>query len=284
MRLPVFLSLFLLMHTNTFGQIDSSPCGEVFYESFEFNLSQWEQVGRECQRSKAYSSSGAYGLELRDNSKLASSISTKPLNLSSYSQLNFSFQYRSKGFENQENFTLEVSTDGGKNFQVKDIWVKGVDFENEESNTSFVTLDPPFSDATIFRLKCEASNNGDQLYIDEVKITNCPETSSIEISSVDGNNVIDIVSINKKQSEGSLMLQTNPTQEIFTLNMELLEGQSGSIEIYNKVGAKLSRSVFSYDHDGELSFPIDYLENGNYSVCVKSSDDKLFVLRLVVGS
>ena len=284
MRVPVFLSFFLFIQVYTYGQIAHSPCGEVFYDSFEYNLDQWNQVGNECKRTKEFSSSGVYGMQLRDNSKLASAISTKPLKLADYSQLTMSFEFTSKGLEDQENFTLEVSTDGGLNFQTQDMWVKGVDFENEETIKASINLDLDLSDETIFRFKCDASHNDDLVYIDEIKLTDCPESGSIEISSATDNTVIDIVSIKEKRKEGSLMLHSNPSKEMFTINMELLEGQSGSIEIYNKMGAKLSRSIFKYDHDGKMSFPIDYLENGNYSVCVKSDDDKLFVLRLVVGS
>jgi len=278
MRVPVFL------HTFTFAQHNQSPCGDLFYDSFEFNLEQWEQVGHDCSRSSEFSSSGMYGIELRDNSKTGSSLRTIPLDLSAHQHVSFNFQFRSMGFDESENFMLEVSVDGGKSFSLQENWVHGLDFKNGNTHTESVNIDLNFSSQTIFRISCHASSNNDKLFIDEVQINNCASQRGIAFSAEKNNNLMDIVSVSTHKKSGSLRLKANHAREKFTIYMDLLRGKSGSVEIYNKMGAKLSRSIFDYDHQGELSFPIDYLETGNYSVCVKSSDDKLYVLRLEVGS
>ena len=283
-RIPVFIIFILHIHFFSFGQYAQSPCGELFYDSFEFSLDQWEQVGRKCQRTADFSSSGMYGIKLRDNAQLGSSISTIPLDFSNSRQLNVSFQFMTNGFEDSENFVLEVSIDGGKTFSLQENWIKGLDFENGYINEESVNIDLIFTENTIFRFRCNASSNDDQLFIDEVKISNCPHQGGMAFSTAKNNAVMDIVAVSSRRKAGALMLKSNPGREKFTIYMDLLQGKSGSVEIFNKMGAKLSRSIFKFDHTGELTFPIDYLENGNYSVCIKSSDDKLYVLRLIVGS
>ncbi len=267
-----------------FGQTSKTPCSEIFYDSFEFNLDQWSQIGKECNRTKAFSSSGMYGIQLQDDAQLRSSISTMPLNLASYSSLRFSFQFTSREFEAQENFMLEVSMDGGRSFILQENWVHGIDFENGESIAESVDLTLDFTESTIFRIRCDASDNDDQLFIDDVLITDCPRPSGIEFSSTSNNSNINIIAINKTEAGESISLLSHPSDDAFTINMGMLKGKAGIIEIFNKVGAKLSRSVFDDNHVGQLTFPINYLEDGNYSVCVKSNDEKLYVLRLVVGS
>jgi len=163
-------------------------------------------------------------------------------------------------------------------------WVQGIDFINDVTYSESVSIALNFSAQTIFRLSCHASNNQDKLFIDEVLINSCPTQRGMAFSATNNNTLIDIVSVSTHKKAGSLRLKANQAKDRFTIYMDLLHGKSGSVEIFNKMGAKLSRSIFNFDHNGELSFPIDYLENGNYSVCVKSSDDKLYVLRLEVGS
>lgn len=284
MRIHVFLSFSILFQIQVFGQQANLPCGEVFYESFEYNMDQWSHIGKECKKTNDFSSSGTYAISLRDNSGINSSISTQPLILGAYTHLNLNFHFFCKGFEDQEYFALEVSTDGGEHFKLQQIWVKGIDFENERHINESVSMELAFSDATVVRFKSDASHNNDIIIIDEIQITDCPKNNKVSFSSINDKTIIDLISIKESKTEKVLSLETNPSEQIFTLNLELLEGQSGSIEIYNTTGAKLSRSIFKYDHNGQLSLPIDYLTEGNYSVCVKSSDDKLYVLRLTVGS
>lgn len=282
-RVPVFLSFFIFLNHFLYSQQTDLPCGDLFYDSFEYNLDQWQHVGSECQKTKDFSSSGMYGLRLKDNSQLGSSISTIPLDLSDYRTVSFNFQYTCKGFEDFENFVLEASIDGGETYSLQENWVKGLDFENGETVNESLNISLHFSSNTIFRIRCDASSNDDQLFIDEVQISNCPFQGGLAFSS-SKNHTANIVTVSTKRKAGALMLESIPGLEKFKIHMNLLQGKSGSVEIFNKMGAKLSRSVFNYDHSGELTFPIDYLEKGNYSVCVKSSDDKLYVLRLVVGS
>jgi len=284
MRVPVFLSFFLFIYSYSFCQISQTPCSDVFYDSFEFDLNQWQQIGHDCNRSSMYSSSGMYGLQLRDNSQIESSISTYAMDLSSYNAVNFNFEFLTKNFEDQESFMLEVSIDDGKTFHLQENWVYGIDFENNIGYSESFNIVIEFSEKTIFRFVCNGSNNKDQLFLDEVVINNCPSTSGRNYSNLDQKPIMDLVAVSSKRQVGALMLRANQAREKFTIYMDLLRGKSGSVEVYNKTGAKLSRSIFNFDHSGELSFPIDYLDDGNYSVCVKSCDDKLYVLRLVVGS
>lgn len=250
-------------------------------DSFEYGFGNWNDGGADCSISTSQSSSGIYSVKLKDDSAEASSIYSNLIKLEGTELVTLSFKYHCFSMEVNESFMLEISTDGGNTFKIIDQWVSGIDFENEKFYSETVPVNYKFSNSTVFRFRCEASSNNDHVYLDEIELTEGELNFGYQ-------NLILTESLkpSKKESDSSIesiKIFPNPAKEYFSLDLSSIEGQYGNIEIYNLLGSKLSRTVFKEDHPRVMELPIDYLENGYYSVCIRTNKKKLHVMRLMVS-
>ncbi len=152
---------------------DVDGCATFVDEDFEGGLGIWNDGGSDCRRAAIdapYAYSGTYCVRLRDNTS-SSTITTDPINLSGYSQLTVSFTYITRSMDSSEDFWLQISTGGG--YTTVASWVHNVDFENEERYFETITINGPFSANTRVRFRCDASNNSDFVYLDDIKIEAC---------------------------------------------------------------------------------------------------------------
>lgn len=255
---------------------------EIISDSFENGFGNWNDGGLDCSISASLSSSGVYSVRLKDNSEQASSIYSNAMKLEGVDEVTFNFKYHCYSMEINESFMLEISTDGGETFKILEQYVSGIDFENQKFYKETISIKYKFTNATIFRIRCEASSNNDHVYLDQIELFEGKKSTS-------SNKIIlteELKPSSKKDDNASsepIKIFPNPANDILSIDLSLIEGQKGSIEIYNLVGSKLSRTIFKENHARIIEFPIDYLENGYYSVCVRSSQDKLHVLRLMVS-
>jgi len=113
-------------------------------------------------------------VRLRDNSGQSSSIFTDVMDFRSASRVVVRFNYEAFSMEQSEDFMLEVSNDGGSSFTRIRRWVSGNDFRNGQAlSVEEVIPENLLSRRTVIRLRCDASGNGDQVYIDDIEIETC---------------------------------------------------------------------------------------------------------------
>ena len=144
-------------------------------DNFESSFGNWNDGGTDATRLNdgTYANSGSYSIMLRDNTS-SSLITTNSLNLSGYSELRVDFSYIVNSFDNaNEDFWLQVSTNGGASFTTVEEWNLGDEFQNLQRNNESVVIPGPFSGNTQLRFRCDASADGDQVYIDDVVINGC---------------------------------------------------------------------------------------------------------------
>lgn len=276
--LNTFLLLFLSIQV--FAQ-SKSINNEIFFDSFENGFGNWNDGGVDCSISTGQSSSGVYSVKLKDNSQHGSSIYSNPIQLEGVKNVTFNFKYHCYSMEINESFMLEISTDGGTTFKIFEQWVSGIDFENNQFYSETVSIKYKFSKNTVFRIRCEASSNNDHVYLDQIEIIEGHQNTSY-------NKIILTESLKPKESQNdssteSIKIFPNPAGDFVTVDLSSIEGQYGNIEIYNLVGSKLSRTVFKEDHPNLMELPINYLENGYYSVCIRTNKQRLHVMRLMVS-
>ena len=165
------------------GGPDCAPCsGECTTQLIDFNdfntsFGIWNDGGSDCTRSSAYAQYAVGGtgsaVRLRDNSS-SSNMTTDNLNLSAYQDLTVDFSYITVSMDNpDEDFFLEISTDGGNTFTIVEEWNLGDEFENEVRYFDAVSIPGPFSANTQLRFRCDASTNSDQVYLDDISISGC---------------------------------------------------------------------------------------------------------------
>ncbi|MEL0457598.1 choice-of-anchor D domain-containing protein [Flavobacteriaceae bacterium SZ-1-7] len=140
-------------------------------EDFESGWGIWNDGGSDCSLATGGTPNGTSAVQLRDNSGTASSTFTNNLNLTSYTSVDFSFEYESANFSSGEDFWLEYFD--GSSWTTVATYVNGTDFNNGTTYTPTVTLNSgtyTFATNSQFRITCDASTNSDVLYIDNILI------------------------------------------------------------------------------------------------------------------
>ena len=114
---------------------------------------------------------GSGSILLRDDSS-TSIMTSRPLRLSSYSEVNVTFSYRAVSFDSSnEDFFLELSLNGGSSWRTVGSWNLNDEFVNNTRMHDGVTVhNTIFSNNTKFRFRADASGDQDYLYIDDVRI------------------------------------------------------------------------------------------------------------------
>lgn len=100
-------------------------------------------------------------------------MSTDNLNLASYDELTVNFSYYPVSMESNEDFWLQVSTNGGSSYTTVASWAQGADFSNNQRYNESVVITGTFSSNTRLRFRCDASADNDYIYIDDVEILGC---------------------------------------------------------------------------------------------------------------
>ena len=168
-----------------------------------------------------------------------SSIFTNLLNLSAYSQLKIEFSFfppTTDGYENSDDFLLEISTDGGINYTVFKSWVAGTDF-----NLGFRYFDSvlvtgfTFTSNTVIRIRSHANDDLDRVYIDNIVIKGCNDSGL----STAYFNLEQTVKIFPNPSSGQFTIKGNDILEVTIFNL-LGEEVSTYKNTYNKSSLPLN--------------------------------------------
>ncbi|MFN0216757.1 MAG: choice-of-anchor B family protein [Saprospiraceae bacterium] len=154
----------------------SAGCTYVTHNSQNFDASWgiWTDGGTDCARinNAAFAKSGTYSIQLRDNTS-TSVMTTTSQNCTGYSEMKVSFSYITTSFEANEDFWLQISTNGGSSYTTVGDYNAGVEFSNGVRKDVEVTIPGPFTTNTRFRFRADASADDDQVYIDDVVISGC---------------------------------------------------------------------------------------------------------------
>lgn len=153
-----------------------NPCTTHDYEHFESNFGDWNSGGNDCSRVYApqYANAGNYCVRLQDNTNSTSSMFSDNFNLAGLNNISVSFSFIAVSMEVNEDFFLEVSTNGGSSYSIYKTWISGTDFQNNSRQNVFVPVNGiTWTAQTRFRIRCDASANDDKVYIDDVYIRSC---------------------------------------------------------------------------------------------------------------
>ncbi|WP_282774650.1 M43 family zinc metalloprotease [Phaeodactylibacter xiamenensis] len=163
------------------GGSSCAPCGggggctylTLNSEGFESGFGIWNDGGSDCYRSNSNPNTGSVSLALRDNSS-TSVLTTDNLDLTAYSELTVDFSYFPVSMDNaNEDFWLQISTNGGSTYTTIEEWNLGDEFQNNQRYFDAVVISGPFTSNTRLRFRCDASGNSDWVYLDDIVISGC---------------------------------------------------------------------------------------------------------------
>ncbi|MEM9526597.1 MAG: T9SS type A sorting domain-containing protein, partial [Bacteroidota bacterium] len=159
-------------------------------------------------------------------------------------------------------------------------YASGTSFTNGSFYTATVTLDAAsfnLTDGAQFRIQCDASGNGDQVYIDEVTVTG----SLASGASTGAVAVIEEIPTLRRfdandLAEADVELFPNPATDIVSVRVA---DEISQISVLSINGQEIFRR--SYEGIEQASLDIGHLAAGVYLISVQTSEE-LLTERLVI--
>ena len=255
---------------------------QIDKEGFESSLGIWNDGGSDCYRLNNFevAKDGKYSVRLRDNSR-GSNLYSDKMDLSDVNGLEISFDYLTDGFSGtEEDFMVEVSRNGGVTFSTIQKFAHGVDFENGKRYSISVYIDKSeLSDNTVLRLRCDASSNSDQVFIDNIILKSCGGNPGLLDAGLVQSRSIE----NKLDNESyDFELSPNPAQTFTRLDLEEVHGKNITIEIFSSLGGFVKSIPMDRVSERFLSIDLDEFSGGVYLVRMQV-DDTYIIKKLTIG-
>ena len=145
----------------------------VSSDDFESGWGNFNDGGADAARvsNATYASSGTYTAQIRDNSGNASSVYSNALNVSGKSQLKIDYHVYAVSMEAGEDYFIELSSNGGASWSLVANYAQGTDFSNNTAYTDSLVVNLSGASSVQVRFRCDASDNNDNVYIDDVVIS-----------------------------------------------------------------------------------------------------------------
>ena len=160
-------------NSNTINVSTQSAGGStnIFAHYFETGWDGWADGGSDVARySGTRSYQGSWSIYIRDNSGLVSAMTSSAYNVSAYTQLIFDFYFYATSMETGEDFFVQYYN--GSSWSTVGTYVAGTSFNNNGFYHATITLtNVNFPTNAQFRIQCDASDNTDLIYIDQITLT-----------------------------------------------------------------------------------------------------------------
>lgn len=218
------------------GVCSGCPYTGINANDFETGWGIWIDGGNRCDRGSfpAYANSGTQCIRQRDKKGVASSMYTGSLNLTGYDFIKIEFSFITVAFSiSTDDLLLEMSLNDGP-YTVVEEWNYGDEFVNNSRVNAAVEMTAPTSPNVRFRLRCDASNNGDEVYIDDVVISGC-----VGIGGQGATMAVDPETLEVPIAD--LILFPNPTHDLLTIAYTVEEATEVKLLV-----SDFSGKVFQY--------------------------------------
>ncbi len=261
---------------------DCAPCATgcsyvtINSNNFESGYGIWTDGGSDCSRvySPSYSVDD-YSIRLRDNTS-TSTTTTGTLNLSAYDEITVDFSYYALSMDNSnEDFWFQVSTDNGASYTTLEEWNTNDEFVNSVRMYDSVVFTGTFTSTMKLRFRCDASGNSDYVYIDNVVISGCLNSSrgtTSENSTLAWNGEENEAASNLNIAK----LYPNPTSREININYTTdvdTDVQFTITDIAGKVVYSNNKSVMAGKQNETLD--VSQLRNGYYFLILQNEDSRV---------
>ncbi|PQB05879.1 hypothetical protein BST85_13955 [Aureitalea marina] len=213
---------------------------------FESGWNGWIDGGSDSRRmSTSRSYEGNYSIRIRDNTN-SSTMTLNNVDLRGYSSVDVEFYFYAYSMENNEDFWLQFYN--GSSWQTVASWARGTNFDNNTFYSTTVNIPASsynFAANSGFRFRCDASGNGDHIYIDAVTIT------ANSGAGVGQGLLVDLGSIQGfgGESDGfnieeDFLIYPNPASDVITVRMLEQTGDE-TYRILNLLGQVVRQGTLS---------------------------------------
>ncbi len=257
---------------------DTGECSYVIFDNndFEDGWGIWNDGGNDVRRARQdsrYANSGTYCIRLRSNSGMGSSMITDALDLSFYEELTLDFSLYARSMESGDGFVVEI--DNGNGFTNAATYTSGADFVNDTRYNETVIIDGPFSTATQLRIRCDANQKADYIYIDDVMISACMAGPEFK-SSIDPKQT----SVEATSYVTDLTLYPNPVSNLLNVSINELDADAQLI-ITDFNGKVLQERPLSKGQTVTQVNTTNFL-SGCYFISIQTPNGKIKTERFIV--
>ncbi len=258
----------------------STPCTYTVIntEGFESGWGIWNDGGVDADRNiadAAYANTGSYCIELQDNTN-TSVMTTNTLDLSTYEELTVDFSYICVSMDNiNEDFWVQISTDGGSSFTTVEEWNLNDEFINNQRNSGQAIISGPFTTTTQVRFRADASGNQDWVYIDDVVISGCESSSTSKAVSLPTNLITEVDKIEVEQTAASDTFSVSVYPSMF--REEIFISPKGAsvdrieVQMFNNLGQQVYSGAFT--NEEKIRIPSPSVPPGQYFMQIHSGSE-----------
>ncbi len=199
-------------------------------------------------------------------------MSTTSQNWTAYEELTVTFSYISVSFDNSnEDFWLQLSTNGGSSYTTKGDWNFSTQFTNGVRGTGTLVIPGPFTSNTRLRFRCDASADDDQVYIDDVVVTGCTVSGARNDQSTE--NRFSEPGDENTATFSEVLISPNPATDMLNIRYQInkdADVQVLLVDMTGRIAQQNSQNVAA----GANQFQVDLssLPSGLYSVQLISND------------
>ncbi|MCB9088176.1 MAG: S8 family serine peptidase [Calditrichae bacterium] len=256
----------------------------ITYDNFESGMGNYTDGGSDMSRytGGTYAHQGSAAADIQDNSGTASSFyHTANHNVTGYSTLEVDFWFRMVSMESGEDFWVQFYN--GSAWQTVAAFARGATYGGVTLNNNVfyhvtITLSNTqynFPTNAKLRFMCDASNNSDDVYIDEIEFRGLS-------SGAAGSQIqpITLNALNSNQPEVFELAQNypNPFNPTTTIQYSLPEATQVRLDIYNMTGQKVRTLVSGGMEAGQHSVQWD--GTNEFGEKVTSG---MYIYRIVAG-
>ncbi|MDX9905279.1 MAG: PKD domain-containing protein [Bacteroidales bacterium] len=245
---------------------------ELSYSDFESGWGIWTDGGGDCAMytGGTYASGGIAAIDIQDNSATASSFyhtNGVDVHTPGYVQIDVQFDFITVSMETNEDFWVQYFN--GTTWYTVASYKSGTNFSNNifyQANVSILESNYTFPTGMKIRFMCDASDNNDDVYIDNVKITASTLASP-------NNYLIPLAGPQKELDQqesamASVNIYPNPAGE--NINIDLSDPRPAEIFIYDIQG-KVVYHGLTQNQNNNISL-MDF-RNGLYMVLVITREE-----------
>ncbi len=212
----------------------------ITFDDFESGLGNYTDGGSDCRRytGGTHSWQGNASMDIQDNSGVSSSFyHSTGHNVSGYVDLEVEFFFKAVSMENNEDFWVQYFD--GSTWTTVASFARGVDFNNNTFYTTTVSIPNTFNYPTNaqLRFRCDASGNGDDVYIDSIEFRGLTPGSSSE----------DTPQVASKEALPQRFALTqnfpNPFNPVTTIRFALPTEEHVQVNVYDLKGRRVTTIV-----------------------------------------
>ena len=251
--------------------LTEKTCKDYHHQDFAAQYGGWQDGGTDCALSQDHVSAGDHCVRLRDNSGNGSSLTSPVLQYEEGKNTVISFSYYANSMESGEQLIIELYDEHTQETKSLSSLTSGLDMILNKWSHQELQFEVNSSTQRL-RFRCDASDNGDQVYIDDVTISHCQKT---EIDQDLGHIILSGQELQSKQ-EGSTVFFTDievsfypsPTSQNLSVSIDKKYTNQGNLSyaIMDMNGTLMvSHNAQAVEAQGGI-IDVRHLPNGIYNI------------------